>query len=169
MSDARTECVMNVDKNQAVIDYLLQCPDIADSELYFNFINAQDGNKQIVTLENDVYTHKPFIDGSVQKQYTFTILDFKSITDASIVMLAGYENENVADLSDAQALIDWINDQNDLHNFPDFGDDCEVQSIETTTDNPNLEGINTEVSPVLAMYSISIKIEYIDNSKKIWR
>lgn len=156
------------DKNQAIIDYLLQCPDIAGSELYFNFINAQDNNKQIVTLANDAYSHRPYIDGSVLKTYTFTLLDFKSITDSSIVFLPGYQNENVADISDVQALIDWVNEQNDLHNFPNFGSDCEIQSIETTTDNPNLEGINTEVTPILAMYSVSIRIDYIDNSKKIW-
>lgn len=158
----------NVDKNKAVIDFLLQCPDIANSQLYFNFINAEDGNKQIVTLENDTYSHKSYIDGSVLKQYTFTLLSFKSITDSSIITLPGYENENVSDLSDVQTLMDWVNNQNDLNNFPDFGADCDVQSIKTTTDNPKYEGVNPEVTPILAMYSMSIVIEYIDNSKKIW-
>lgn len=157
-----------IDKNQAVIDFLLQCPDIATSELYFNFINAEDDNKQIVTQATEKFSNKTYIDGSVLKQYTCTLLTFKSIADSPLVLLSNYENENVADISDVQALIDWISNQNDSHNFPDFGSDCEVQSIETTTENPSYEGVNTDVTPVLAMYSISIKIEYIDNSKKIW-
>jgi len=157
------------DKNQAIIDFLLQCPDIANSELYFNFINAEDDNKQIITESNDKFSNRSYIDGSVLKQYTFTLIDFKSITDSALVLIQDYPNENVVDVSDVQALINWINEQNKLQNFPDFGEDCEIQSIETTSENPNFEGINTEVTPTLAMYSISIKIEYIDNSEKLWR
>lgn len=158
-----------IDKNQAVIDFLLQCPDIANSELYFNFINAQDDNKQIITESNEKFSNRTYIDGSVLKQYTFILIDFKSITDSALVLIQNYQNENVVDVSDVQALINWINNQNKLRNFPDFGEDCEIQSIETTSENPNFEGVNTEVTPILAMYSISIRIEYIDNSEKLWR
>lgn len=158
-----------IDKNQAVIDFLLQCPDIANSELYFNFINAQDDNKQIITESNEKFSNRTYIDGSVLKQYTFTLIDFKSITDSALVLIQNYQNENVVDVSDVQALINWINNQNKLRNFPYFGEDYEIQSIETTSENPNFEGVNTEVTPILAMYSISIKIEYIDNSEKLWR
>ena len=158
-----------IDKNQAIIDFLLQCPDIANSELYFNFINAEDDNKQIITESNDKFSNRSYIDGSVLKQYTFTLIDFKSITDSALVLIQDYPNENVVDVSDVQTLINWINEQNKLQNFPDFGEDCEIQSIETTSENPRFEGINTEVTPILAMYSISIRIEYIDNSEKLWR
>lgn len=158
-----------IDKNQAVIDFLLQCTDIANSELYFNFINAQDDNKQIITESNEKFSNRTYIDGSVLKQYTFTLIDFKSITDSALVLIQNYQNENVVDVSDVQALINWVNNQNKLRNFPDFGEDCEIQSIETTSENPNFEGVNTEVTPILAMYSISIRIEYIDNSEKLWR
>lgn len=157
------------DKNQAIIDFLLQCPDIANSELYFNFINAEDDNKQIITESNEKFSNRSYIDGSVLKQYTFTLIDFKSITDSALVLIQDYPNENVVDVSDVQTLINWINEQNKLQNFPNFGEDCEIQSIETTSENPNFEGINTEVTPTLAMYSISIRIEYIDNSEKLWR
>ena len=158
-----------IDKNQAIIDFLLQCPDIANSELYFNFINAEDDNKQIITESNDKFSNRSYIDGSILKQYTFTLIDFKSITDSALVLIQNYPNENVVDVSDVQALINWINEQNKLQNFPNFGEDCDIQSIETTSENPNFEGINTEVTPILAMYSISIRIEYIDNSEKLWR
>ena len=38
-----------MDKNQAVIDYLLQCPQISNNALYFNFGEASDNSKQIIT------------------------------------------------------------------------------------------------------------------------
>ena len=34
------------DKHQAVIDYLINCPNILNSPLYFNFINAEDNTNQ---------------------------------------------------------------------------------------------------------------------------
>ena len=60
---------MSVDKNKAIIDFLITCPQIYESPLYFNFVNANDSDKQIVTMASDRYTNKPYIDGSVNKQY----------------------------------------------------------------------------------------------------
>lgn len=158
-----------IDKNKAVIEYLLQCDQISDSPLYFNFINAQDEDKQIITLTNDIDMYKPYVDGSVMRQYLFTLLSFKSVSDNALVTVAGYSNENVDEMADVQALIDWIKEQEDIHNYPDFGSDCIVEQIETLSDNPKLEGVNTDVAPMLAMYSVTIRIQYLDNSKVIWR
>lgn len=158
-----------MDKNSAIINYILQCPQIVNSPLYFNFIDAKDNTTQIVTSSNDRYTEKPYITGSVAKQYTFTIVIFKSITEDAIVKLEGFAHENVEELAYIQELIDWIVEQNELHNYPDFGTDCNVISITTAEDTPRLVGINTEVTPALAMYNVTIQVEYIDNSKNIWR
>ena len=160
---------MSVDKNQAVIEYLKTCPIIMENPLYFNFINAEDNTNQIVTSAEDITTSRTFIDGSVNRRYTFTIITFKAISDNALVTtLAGYPSENVEDLSAVQDLIDWIAAQEDNHNYPNFGSTCLIQSIGTTTDAPTLSGINTEVTPPLAMYSVSIRIDYIDTSKIIW-
>lgn len=160
---------MSVDKNKAIIDFLITCPQIYESPLYFNFVNANDSDKQIVTMASDRYTNKPYIDGSVNKQYSLTILDFRSISDMAVVKMSGYDSENVIDLSDVQALIDWISEQNELKNFPNFGEDCIIEQMYTTTEEPKFEGINDELSPPLAMYSITIRIEYTDVSKVLWR
>lgn len=158
----------NVDKNQAVIDYLITCPQIKDNPLYFNFLNAKDGNKQLISSGNDKSMSKPFIDGSVMKRYTFTIIDYRSVAYQAIVKEAGYVNENVEEALDVQGIMDWIEEQNDARNFPNFGEECEVDEIRTLTDNPNLNGIDTSVTPALAKYSMSIQIDYLDKSKVIW-
>lgn len=157
-----------IDKNQAVIDYLLQCTDIYDSPLYFNLVNASDNSIQILTTAEDKAMSRPFIDGSVQKRYTFNLITFKSISDMEIVKSDEYPNENVDELQDVQKLLDWVITQQDLHNYPDFGEDCSIDSIDTTTDVPRFDGINTEITPPLAMYSISIVIEYLDRSRVIY-
>jgi len=157
-----------MDKNQAVIDYLFQCPLIANNPLFFNFSEAEDNNKQLLTTGNDKATHKPFIDGSVEKRYTFTIIDYRSVIYQSLVNQSGFSNENVEEMFDVQSLIDWISEQDDNMNYPDFGEDCVVESITALTDNPNLNGVDTTTTPKLAKYSVSIQINYLDNSKVIF-
>lgn len=157
-----------IDKNQAIIDFLITCPSIQGSPLYFNFIHAEDNNKQLVTMGNDTSTNRTYIDGSVEKRYTFTIIDFKSISYNPIVQQEGYEDENVDDMATVQSLIDWINEQDDLNNYPDFGEDVVIESMTALTENPNLDSIDTTLTPALAKYSISIRIDYLDNTKKLW-
>lgn len=160
---------MIVNKHQAVIDYIITCPTILNSPLYFNFINAKDNTNQVFTESTDTYTNRNYVDGSVEKLYTFTILTFKSAADIAVVKMVGYENENLSDMSDVQNLIEWIKEQNEARNFPNFGEDCIIDSIETTTEEPKFEGIDEQISPPLAVYSTSIQIKYIDISKRLWR
>lgn len=156
----------NVDKNQAVVNFLLTCPAIQNSNLYFNFTEAEDNNKQIVTLANEKALHKAFIDGVVEKQYTFTIIDFKAMTPKPVV--EGRVDENVDDMLEVQELIDWVTEQDELGNFPNFGENCEIENIRALTDNPNLNGIDSNISPALAKYSVSVQIDYLDNTKRLW-
>lgn len=160
---------MSIDKNKAVVDYLLQCTDIYDSPLYFNLVNAQDNSIHILTTAEDKALSQPFIDGSISKRYTFNLIIFKSISDMELVKADGYPNENIEELNAVQKLIDWIQEQQDLHNYPDFGEDCFIDNIDTETDEPRFNGIDTEVSPPLAMYSIAIIIEYLDTHKQIYK
>lgn len=158
-----------IDKNQAVINYIIQCPTIQNSPLYFNFINAEDDTNQIVTQTQERYASKRFVDGSVMKVYSFTIILYKSTADIAVVKLEGYPNENISDMSDIQALIDWIREQDKVHDYPDFGEDCIIDEISTTTENPSFDGIDDQVSPPLAIYSVTIEIQYLDVSEKLWR
>ena len=161
--------VTTSDKNQAVISFLFTCPALASSSLFFNFINAKNDNKQLITLTNDISLHRPYIDGSVLKRYTFTLIDFKSISYNALVNLTGYSDENVDDMLEVQQIIDWITLQNDRRNYPNFGPDMQIEEMRALSDNPNLNGIDNSVQPALAKYSVSIQIDYVDSSKAIWR
>lgn len=154
-----------VNKNQAVIEFLKTCPDIKNSPLYFNFGEAKDNAKQIVTTGNDKALNSSYIDGSILKQFTFTVTDYKSIASLAIPNIANYIGENVEDIMDVQAIIDWITVQADNRNFPDFGSDCQIDEMRAMSDNPNLTGVDNSVSPNLAKYSFSVQIVYLDTSK----
>ena len=154
-------------KEQAVINFLCACPTIQNNPLFFNFINAKDDNKQIVTMGNDKNINKPYIDGSVLKRYSFTLIDYRSVSYQAIVKAQGYTNENVQEYNDIQSVIDWVNEQEDAKNYPDFGDDCQIEEMRVVTENPVLNGVDTQLKPALAKYSFTIQIDYIDNSKVI--
>lgn len=156
------------DKNQAMIDFLMECPTIRDNQSFFNFINAKDNNKQFQTVANDTTLNKPFIDGSVQKRFTFTIVDYRSVTYQPLVTDGVHVNENVEEVLDVQGIMDWIEEQNDLRVYPNFGEHCIIDSMTLTTNVPQLNGVDTKVTPALAKYSFSIQIQYLDKSKMIW-
>ena len=158
---------MAVDKNKATLTFINTYPGIATSSLFMNFINAKNDDVQILTDSNDSSSNRAFVDGSVKKRYTFSIVITKTITDLPIakdIMV----NENVDDIADMQSFMDWINEQGENNNFPDFGENCDIEEMHTTAENPSLDGINTESGPTLALYSMEIAIDYIDYSKVIW-
>ena len=156
------------DKNSAIIEYLLTCEYIQNNSIYFNFINAKNDAKQVLADSNDRILDRRYIDGSVLKQYQCTLVDFKTLSTSPVPRALGYTDENVADIHVVQNILDWIEAQNDARNFPDFGTTCIVESIRTTANNPNLDGIDASITPALAKYSITIQVEYLDTSKVIW-
>mgnify|MGYP001774464245 CR=1 FL=1 len=156
-----------VDKNQAMVDFLLNCPTIKDNPLFFNFGSIQDNNNQLVINANDVELRKPYIDGSVLKCYTFSVVSYKSVAYNPVV--DGLTDENLADYATVQSILNWIAEQADEMIFPDFGEECVIDSMEPLTENPALNGVDTSLNPPMAKYSIGIKLQYIDNSKKIWK
>lgn len=157
-----------MDKNEAMIAYLQQCPVIANNPTYFNFAEGEDNTKQLVTVGNDKIVEKPYIDGSVLRRYTFTIIDYRSVVYQALATVSGYPNENVVEMQDVQSIIDWVEKQNDARNFPDFGEDCVVDEIVSLTDTPKLNGVDHSTTPNLAKYHISIRVTYLDKSKMIW-
>ena len=159
---------MAVDKNQAIIEYLSTCPIVQSNLLFFNFAEESDNSNQIVIHSDEVGSDRVYVDGSADKHYTFTLYIYKSVTFNPVVKLAGYTDENVADLGDVQALIDWINTQNDNKVFPNFGNSCIIESVETLSNKPKLNGVDKNTQPPLAQYSITVKITYLDKSKMIW-
>ena len=154
-------------KEQAVIDFLLTFSYIAENPTFFNFTEAEADNKGIITVSNDITLNKTFIDGSVLKRYTFTIVDFKAITYQAIPTLAGYTSENLDNYLDVQTIVDWIEEQANNRNYPDLGEKCTVDKMYCTTDTPNMNGIDNTLKPNLAKYSVTIIIEYLDESKCI--
>jgi len=158
-----------MDKNIAMIKFLLDCPTIQENPLFFNFANEEDGNNHFIT-EKDT-KKRSFIDGSILKQYTFSIASYSSVTHNAVVKEDDniLMNENIENMAKVQAILDWINEQAENQNFPDFGEGCKVESMETLTTDPDIDGIDTSVNPPIARYSVGVKLDYLDTSKQLWK
>lgn len=160
---------MSVNKNEAMLNYLFNCPTVQNNPLFFNFGEAKEDSNQFITTSNSETLGRMFIDGSVLKYYVFTLLTFKTISYNAVVKAEGYPDENLLEMSAFQEVIDWINEQEDLHNYPNFGDDCVVDSIRCLTANPVLNDVDSSQEPAIATYSITIQVEYLDKSKQLWK
>lgn len=150
----------------------MQCPIIQNNPLFFNFADEEDGSNHFITESDTVKTK--YIDGSVYKQYTFTIASYQSVAHIALIEEVDDDeethisNQNMEGMEIVQEILDWIDEQAEVENFPDFGEFCEVEDMSTLNTDPDLNGIDTSVNPPLAKYTIAVRIGYIDNSKKLW-
>lgn len=155
-----------INKYQSMIDFLQECPAIKDNPLFFNFGKAEENANQINIEATDVSLHKTFIDGSELKRYTFNIDSCKSATYNPV--LDGLSAENVEELGEVQDIIDWINAEGKAQNFPDFGDKCFVEEMKCLTEEPMLVGVDKDKNPPIAVYRVSIQVDYVDTTDVIW-
>lgn len=155
-----------MDKNNAVIEFLKTCPAIQSNPLFFNFAENEEGTNHFIT-ETDK-KKKTYIDGSVLKQYTFTIASYVPVAYSAIVGDSNFNDQNMENMAIVQEILDWIEEQADKANYPDFGSECNIEDMRTLTGDPDLDGIDKSVNPPIARYSIGVQIDYIDNTKKIW-
>ena len=157
-------------KNEAMVAFLKTCPTIQSSPLFFNFGDVNDNTHQVNTRGDEKSLQKPFVDGSVKKRYTFMVDTFKSVSYNAIVDTgtAPTADENMSEFQEVQGILDWVNEQGDLRNFPNFGELCVIDEMKTTTEKPELLGVYSTKNTPMALYRISIQIDFVDNTNKIW-
>lgn len=152
--------------HESMLTFLQTCPAIRDNPLFFNFGKVENGAHQVNMRSDDVSTHRPYIDGTEQRRFTFHLDSFKSVAYNPIIQ--GLPDENVEDFADVQSLIDWINEQDEAKNYPAFKN-CVIDKMRSLSTKPELVGVDTTLSPPTAVYRISIQIDYLDTSKQVWK
>lgn len=155
-----------MDNNNAIIEFLKTCPTIQKYPLFFNFAENEDETNHFITESDSV--KKRYIDGSVLKQYTFTIASYFSVAYNAVVGTTDFGDQNMENMAIVQEILDWIDEQADEKNYPDFGSNCIIEDMQTLTTDPDLDGIDTSVNPPIARYSVGVQIQYIDTTKRNW-
>lgn len=137
-------------KNTAMLDYLRQYPGL-QSILYFNAMVDQAGNEALQTVYGEAW-EKKYIYGHGIKQWDFAVV---KIANAS----TGTVNTNVKETQAVQDFMDWIEEQNQEGNFPDFSPG-KVLSIENLQNMPNFAGINNDEGT--AKYMFQCRVRYYE-------
>ena len=158
-----------MDKSRALLSFLQTCPEISATPLFFNFGNVEDNAHQAIINSDDVALHTPFIDGSVAKRFTFSIDSFKSVAYNPVTQEYLANDENLTEFEGVQQILDWVTAQEKLNNYPNFGTDCIIDEMKVLTTKPELVGVDTSLNPPMAVYRLSIQIDYIDNTDKAWK
>ena len=136
-------------KHEAMVDYMTQCAEVKD--LFFNFSTSENGDTVIAPIASD-YVVQEYIDKSALKWYDFSIIQFQPLSTEP------NDDTNTTVIFDVEAVMQWIIDQEDAENYPDFGDKCEIQEISVLQDIPTVAGQDQSG----AKYMFSCRVEYIE-------
>lgn len=139
-----------INKHQVIYDFVKQYPPLNDI-LYFNSVNEIPGSSGINTMFSDNIINK-FIRSAV-KEYVFSVVQIR-IYDNS-----GTSNININEIYNSQQFMDWINMQDKNKNYPNFGNNCTMLSMENIENMPNLSGVSDDGT---AKYVFSIRIRYFE-------
>ncbi len=126
---------------------------------FFNFSSAENGD--VVFAPDDIIQPtseisddviQGYIDGSKEKEYILTAIFFLPIetqpnTDKNLEWASVVEN-----------VANWVQAQNDLGNFPNFGEKCIIERVETVQASDGISGADETG----AKYQFSIRIIYRD-------
>lgn len=125
------------------------------SWLYFNSTPVELGVTSMNTLPSS--QTREYIDGSKKVTLLFTIRMVKSYDE-------GTSDVNMEELSEVCRFSEWIKEQNDTHNYPDFGDRRTVTKVEVLSTVPSLA---IDRASQLAQYSFNAQLIYNDESEVI--
>lgn len=129
--------------------------ELAGTMLNFNFSPEAPESISLITNYSDKI-RKRYITGDCEKEYGFSIIIVKPYS-------SDQDDLNLEAMNFAQAFMDWLDEQNEGKNYPDFGENCTVEKIENLQNMPNLSGVNCEEG--LARYMIQAKIIYKERKR----
>ena len=129
--------------------------ELAGSMLNFNFSPESPDKISLITNYSDKVI-KNYITGDKQKEYGFSIIIIKPYSSEE-------DDLNLEAMNFAQAFMDWLDEQNEKREYPDFGKNCTVEKIENLQNMPNLSGVNYEAG--LARYMIQARIIYTETAE----
>lgn len=139
-------------KHEAVKAYFAdKVQELVGSVLGFNYSPETADSVAILPQYND-RNIRTYINGDQQRQYAFAFIIVRLYSSDPLDLL------NTEAMELGQAFMDWIEEQDRAKNYPDFGENCEIERIEVLQDMPNLASVNAEEG--VARYMIQGRIVY---------
>ena len=138
-----------VNKHKIMQDWVQEFLD--DNYLYFEAADAYPNVRTLVPNFGD-YINKVDILGAKYKSYSFVFVGYERID-----MGASDSNINTENMAIFDKFIDWLEEQKEIKNFPDFGTNCSEYDIIILQNMANLAMITDDN---LAKYMLGVRIDY---------
>ncbi len=143
-------------KFEAVMEFISQSG-YAGKDTYLNYVTDENNDENTSVLTSGAgKVVTSYVDGANLIRIAFEIRQIKPHSKESNV----YANSDA--VQEVQRFMDWINEQGRARVFPDFGDNCKIQSMSTpkTAKSPNLLGL-TEAEDG-GIYAFPVEILYLE-------
>lgn len=128
--------------------------ELVGSLVSFNFADNSPDSVSFLTNYSGKIVKKYL--RAADKEYGFTILiTWRYSTET--------DDLNLQAMNFVQDFMDWIEEQNRLKNFPNFGKECQVKKIENLQNMPNLAAVDWE--NMTAQYMIQCRVLYFEKER----
>jgi hypothetical protein len=144
------------DPYRAMIDWLIQCESLRQY-LHYVFSSVSEGASVFIPKPDKLYEKRDIL-GTELRYCTMGIARFETYVDGRISPVAIDEQKNIVDMNTAQAIANWINQQERTHNYPDFGEHTQCVKVETLMGQPVVTAIDTQSKT--AQYVLTVRAHY---------
>jgi hypothetical protein len=136
-----------VNKHKVMRDWVSQF--LEDNYLYFESADAYPNVRVLVPNYGD-YINRTDILGNKYKSYSFVFIGYETLDP-------GTSDVNMDNLAVFDSFNDWLEEQKELRNFPNFGDNCSEYDIIILQNMANISAISSDN---LAKYMLGVRIDY---------
>lgn len=157
-------------KHAKLFEYFKQCPELkglwsiaATEDIGVRVILPQGAspavqyNEQLDVAGNYSCEIVPY--PSVYEDFQINCYEWYDPKDGS----APNRNENVLSLEAVQSICDWVAEQNENRNFPEFGE--RIVAIECNPFVPQIRYVNSDENTV--GYFITVRIRYVNRRERV--
>lgn len=131
---------------QGVVDYVTACPLLKDGLMRVDCMGTQPVEYAIAVMPTSPIVER-YVDGSTVRQYMFSINSREYYTLDMI--------QNIANSEFYEDLADWFEEQDLAGNYPDIGEDKDVQAMKLLS-----PGYLYSTDKKTAQYQMQLRIEY---------
>ena len=141
-------------KEQAVVDWVSSNPLLKDRVL-LDFLSGSEGNCSISPVAGPAQD-KIYVDGSKGMHYDFAFQIMLRISSSD-------DQANIENMDMMRRFQDWVEEQQYLKNFPNFGERAYGYRIENLGNTPQLAMV---FENNMARYQFFVRINYIEEPIK---
>lgn len=143
-------------KHEAVKEYFEEkVEELVGEALGFNY--SPDQESAAIIPQYADRNVREYITGDKQRSYSFAFIIVRLYSTEPLDLL------NIEAMNLGQAFMEWIEEQDKAGNYPDFGENCEIEKMEVMQNMPNLASVNTEEGT--ARYMIQGRILYREKAE----